>query len=1480
LAVVMLLIVIAIPAGAFLLLQSKTIQTNVAGKVMEIVSEKLGTQFTIGGIDVAFLYRIRLNDVYLEDLSGDTLIHANSITAGIQYINPIKYKVSIGSINLDKAMIALALDSTSELNLKLIIDKLKGDGKVKKNGWEVVFNNIRMQNSRFSLKNFFYEPQDYGINFTDLDIYDLNADIRKFNPTKDSLSFLVKSLNFKEKSGFTLDNMTTRFSQSKTFLSFRNLKIKTAGSDIHGEEISLRFDSYDQFKADSLISSVRFRINLRNTLVDLSDIGYFAPLFRDNNQKVAFTGLVTGPVNNFRGKNLEIEFGNTSRLVGNLKFEGLPDINQTFILADVEEFTTSAADIRRFQLPGNRKISLPEILNKLGIITYKGNFTGFVNDFVAYGTFNTALGTLQTDLLFRPDTSNSLGFQGKLNAQEFDIGTLANASESLGNISLSATIDGATIEGGSVNASLKGLIKQLQFKDYEYTNISLSGYLMNKTFNGSVSVHDPNVDLEFLGKVNLSDTIPAFDFTANITDANLYALNLNKTDPDFRVSCFIIANAVGNSINSLNGEIKLLNSLFVKKDQQLQLYDLSLLSENRAGYNHLQLRSDFLDADLSGNFELSKSGKTLSQFIHMYLPSLLDTSYTSNEPIRNSIAFESVVKNSKPLFDFFLPGYGISEKSTINLTYSPQDNQMHFNLQARQVTVDNLVWNGINVNAIGNDELLQFEVGCRNFVLANRIHLENFTALVNAAEDTAGVRLRWNNWEDLQYRGNIAALAKVTRKEGSNTPFIEIGLKSSDFVTNDTVWAIQPGKISIDSSSIQFNNLAINHKNESFRINGNISENESDILSVVFNRFNLANLNGLTAVSGYDIGGVLNGSAKVSGLYSNPLFTSTLKIDSLMINSEMLGSTEINSSWDDSRKAILLNAFALRDDLKTINIKGEYQPADKGKLDFSLQLEKLRLNIFNPYLKSIFSDIRGIASGKATLSGTLEKPLLNGQFNLMKTTLTVNYLQTRYNFSDKVVIENNNIYFEDIRIFDSRGNSAYLNGAIRNRFFKDLTLDLNIKPENFMALNTTLADNKQFYGTAYATGLIKITGPVKNIFIDVTATTDPNTSIKIPLSNSGELNEYPYVTVNMPGEEDEESDEEIKYTADLSGVQIRFKLMVTPDAEVQIIFDPKLGEIIRGRGTGNLDIRVNPSGDFVMSGDYIIEKGDYLFTLQKVINKKLTIEPGGTIKWSGDPLDATVDIVAYYRVNRAAISDLTGNTADDQKVMVDDRVTMTGRLMAPDIKYDIYLPEADEATRLKVNGSMTSSEEKSRQFISLLINQTFSLNQEMSSSNSSSYSGAAGANFSELLSNQLSNMLSQIINDLDVDVNYKPNREMNSDEVQVALSYQLFNDKLTINGSVDMATNATRDDANEIVGEFDIDYKLTKNGKLRVKTFQHANNDVMLEDNSTYTQGLGISYKEDFNTFGELMRRLFGKKEESPEPVTEKKSDPVLPDEQ
>ena len=80
------------------------------------------------------------------------------------------------------------------------------------------------------------------------------------------------------------------------------------------------------------------------------------------------------------------------------------------------------------------------------------------------------------------------------------------------------------------------------------------------------------------------------------------------------------------------------------------------------------------------------------------------------------------------------------------------------------------------------------------------------------------------------------------------------------------------------------------------------------------------------------------------------------------------------------------------------------------------------------------------------------------------------------------------------------------------------------------------------------------------------------------------------------------------------------------------------------------------------------------------------------------------------------------------------------------------------------------------------------------------------------------------------------------------LSTQLFNDRLTINGSVDVATNAAVNASDNIVGEFDIDYKITKNGKFRIKTFNHVNNE-MLYENSPIPRDLGVFYKEEFNTW-------------------------------
>ena len=93
-----------------------------------------------------------------------------------------------------------------------------------------------------------------------------------------------------------------------------------------------------------------------------------------------------------------------------------------------------------------------------------------------------------------------------------------------------------------------------------------------------------------------------------------------------------------------------------------------------------------------------------------------------------------------------------------------------------------------------------------------------------------------------------------------------------------------------------------------------------------------------------------------------------------------------------------------------------------------------------------------------------------------------------------------------------------------------------------------------------------------------------------------------------------------------------FDIDVTPDAEVQIVFDPKIGDIMKGSGTGRLRMSIDRSGEFLMFGNLEIEKGEYLFTLENIVNKKFLIDKGGIISWNGDPYSGLMDLVARYSV--------------------------------------------------------------------------------------------------------------------------------------------------------------------------------------------------------------------------------------------------------
>jgi hypothetical protein len=338
---------------------------------------------------------------------------------------------------------------------------------------------------------------------------------------------------------------------------------------------------------------------------------------------------------------------------------------------------------------------------------------------------------------------------------------------------------------------------------------------------------------------------------------------------------------------------------------------------------------------------------------------------------------------------------------------------------------------------------------------------------------------------------------------------------------------------------------------------------------------------------------------------------------------------------------------------------------------------------------------------------------------------------------------------------------------------------------------------------------------------------------------------------------------------------MKFDLEITPDAKVQIIFDEQVGDIIKANGNGDLKLEINTIGDFNIYGQYVVQKGDYLFTLQKVINKRFELANGSSIYWDGSPYEAILDMKAIYKL-RAPLYDLfpedsTSNSANyKRRIPVELELQLSEKLLNPEIDFDIRIPTEDENTKRKlesvlyVNNNDVNPQEMNQQVFGLLVLNRF-LPSASSTGAADSYNrGTPGLNNGyEFVSNQLSNWASRLSDQVDVGLQYRPADELNSNEVDLSLSTEIFNDRLILDGNLGYTGESPQveNQYSGFIGEFTAEYKISKDGRYRVKGFNRSVTNSLLQLNSPYTQGVGLFYREEFDKIGELWKKYFGKKD-------------------
>lgn len=1445
-------IVLAMFVSLWLILQSPFVQTYVAKKIAARLSENLHADISVRGVSIAFFDKVVLKDILVRDQKQDSLLFVHRLVAAIDSFSIKKRYVTIGRLQLNGTYLNVYPDSAGRYNYQFLADRFASADSVKSK--DTTGFNFQMNRFDFDDAKVNYAYRD-SLGNHQLSLNHIALGISGLKILNQNIAFNIANFQLDNPNNFRLEECSASFSATADSVKLEKLHIKTSESEI--SEANIRIDK-SKLGRDMNFGKLKMDSELKKSSISLKEVGLFVPELKGMTEKIQVSGEVSGTLADLKGHNIELSVGRNTRLDFDAYLSGLPDIASTYMHIDLKKSFADLQELSRVRLPdvlGIEHFIIPREFLEAGVVEYTGNFTGFLSDFVAYGTFKSKLGVVRTDLSFVPSGGDQLKINGNLRTVSLKLGALTG-TDLVGPLSFSGAIHGLLNQNSNdFSAQVVGRIDSIEINKYQYRNIDLNGDIKNKQFDGRLMVDDPNLKMKFDGKFNLNVPVPVFNFDMMVESADLKAMNIDHTYAQSKISFALDANFTGNNIDNLAGSIHFRQGNYQNENGLVAFnnFDLKTFYENEPV---LQVRSDFFDADVRGQYELHKLGNTVKKIVTHYLPSSGIVASAENEA--NNFDFSLKLKDVNRFTRVLMPELLI-DPAKIEGNISSDRNTMVVNATFPLIHYRTAVLNNLSLVIQGNSEL-NIHNKVDELSLGSSFKVFNLALNSTAFDDVLASKLSWNNYDQVSYSGSINTSTTFYKQQ--NHPHVEIALKPSRIFLGDSLWQVNPSLVIIDSTRIGVDNVSFSNKGQSIRLEGFVSMNQDDKLNVHFQQIDLNALNNFIP-GDLEFAGKLNGSVSLFNIYKQALFLSDLKISGLGMLGQPLGDAVVQSKWDTKSESIDASLLVHSGTRRALEANGIYNP-EKDSLSIHTNFDHFSILILQPLLGSSFANIHGTATGKVWVHGSPGHIMHDGALYAENAGLMLSDLGVNYNLSDSVRFSHDKIIFPNITIDDEYGNTGTFSGSIQHQSFSKMVYDLTIKSNRLMAINTTPAINEQFYGKAFGSGVVRITGKGITILIDGVVRTEKGTEMNIALESTSDATEYDFLTFVTHGYQPPKPENDDDY--DYSDVQMKFEVNITPEAKMQLIYNSKIGDVIKSQGSGTLQVSIDKNFNILLYGEYTFDQGDYLFTLQNVINKKFEIQQGGTIEWNGNPYDATLNLNAIYRL-KASLSDLFANAyqnIDTQRLPILCKIELTKSLSNPDIKFDIELPTAEDRIKDEVKQYISTDEDMNKQMLSLLVLGKFYMPEYLRGTYTAANNNLVGTTASELLSNQLSNWLSQISNDVDVGVNYRPGNQITNDEIELAMSTQMFNNRVTINGNIGNNTSQrTSANNNGLVGDADINVKLTKNGKLQLKAYNHANNNLIYET-SPYTQGVGVTYREDYNNFKELWRKLtsmFRKKE-------------------
>ena len=1446
-------------------IQIPFLQTRLVKELSKTVSERINYPVTIEEVHVDWFDELKVKGLRIYDRQQNLMIGVAELLVDFD----ITSLVSINQIRLDRATFTQAdinltkYSLDEEINIGGFIKSIKQwvNPENKDAKRDLRINQVLFVDSKVRLNNITKDSIKNGLDFHHFLMDNLNAEIHNFKIRNDTIRLVIMRMEAVEPvTSLIVHDFTTDFYFNNKVMAFRNLHLLVGETEIKD---SLVFNYESPTALSSFRDSVHIAANFEKSNIAAKDLKLFITSLGPTDQHYILSGDFNGKITAFDFSNVELEFGGESHFIGNINMEGLPVFQDTFIDASLTNSVISPRDLRPFI--GDK---LYAEVQKFGTIRLSSQFLGFPRDFVANGTFFTQLGKLIVDINLKIDeNTQSAAYSGTLATDNFDLGKWSNKPDVFQKVALQGQIQGSGFTIEKADFELKAKVSSFGFKNYNYTNIETDARLAKELFIGKLKIDDPNLKFTSNAFIDLREDVDHIAVEATLDTAILKPLNL--FDEDATLSTYLDLDFTGLTIDEMVGFANLRNTHFTYEGKSLDIAYLEVISQKKANERRVSLTSDRFDINAQGDFEFSTLFGDLNRLIYEYRLNLINDKNGLKEYYEHKVSkahnkyridFTGLLKDVNPIIELFEPDLKVS----LNTPVEGYFRHGFTSILAASSEIDTLRYK----NNTMHDVIIDFNTSkisdSTNVLAMAYVHSKEQEIGTLATTQDFSFEAVWNNdhidfetqIEVKNYPENRAMVSGQLEFQNDQSV---LHFDHSDFSALNQHWRLAPdNQISISNGEFDFKSVTLYHDLQSITMNGVISPDSSKTFLVEFNQFQVNNLNPLLK---YKIYGELNANIEFQDLYEIPRINSGLTITDFQLGKFLVGDVVGKSYWNYLEGYFDISLSAVRDRHQILDIRGTYTPKADGQLNLLARLNQANLHLVEPFVEKTFSNLQGQINGDITIGGSLKNPNLGGSIEISQGQFKVNYLNTTYDYQGEVQFTNDRIEIVNGQLSDENGNFAIINGGLIHQGFKDLELDLSGELSNFMVLNTVRERGSLYYGTAIVSGDLHFNGPLGNFKVKASAVSEKGTRIFIPINESSDVEEKDYINFVSFSDTLQLGVDELDVKRIKSGgINLDFDLDLTPDAYMEIIFDLQAGDIIRGRGSGHLNLLIDTEGDFNMFGEYIIQKGGYNFTLYNIINKEFDILPSSKISWYGDPYEGILDIHATYEQS----ADISPLFADQPESLIQGRYSaivqldLKGQLLSPEIDFDLYLKDnqtVDPEITRAIQEIKNDEQALNRQVFSLIVLRQFSPPDDLSLGQG----GALGSSVSELLSNQLSYWFSQVDENLEIDVDLNGLDQEALNTFQLRLSYTFLDGRLRVTregGFTNTVENTS--DFSSVAGDWTLEYLLSPDGKFRAKMYNRNTYNSLnsgIENTNTTSAGFSLIHTQTFNKINELFSR-------------------------